>query len=1018
MLRMETFDLLSGLLRSHGIKGKRWLSRVKLPKIGAERMVSSNASGSLEGIAIIGMAGRFPGAKNIQEFWDNLKAGVESISFFSDEELAASGVDVAEVTDDPTYVRARGILPDADLFDAAFFGVYAKEAELMDPQGRVMLECAWQALEDAGYDPETYAGTIGVYAGVSTSNAYFLKNLYPNRRSIEAVKSFQTLVNNEPDSLTMRISYKLNLTGPSVTVLTTCSSSLVAVYHACQNLLHGQCDMVLVGGVCITLPQKRGYWYQEGGMDSRDGHCRPFDENASGTVFGNGAGMVVLKRLRDAVSDGDHIYAVIKGIAVNNDGSSKGSYAAPSVDGQAKVIALAHADAGVDPESISYVEAHGTATPTGDPIEVAGLTKAFRNKTDKKAFCALGSVKSNVGHLDSAAGITGLIKTALSLKHRTLPPTLHFTKPNPKLNLGESPFYVNDKSTEWKVEKTPRLAGLNSFGVGGTNAHAVLQEAPPIDPSGGSRSWQILLLSAKTDTALEKATSNLAEFLKSNPELNLADAAYTLQVGRRAFDHRRAVLCKDLNDAVSKLQSLDPKTVATKIEKQRGRPVVFMFPGQGAQYVNMGLELYRSEATFREAVDHCAEVLRPLVGIDLRAVLYPREQELEKSARQLKETAIAQPAIFVIEYALAKLWMEWGILPQKMIGHSIGEYTAACLAGVFTLDDALALLSARGRLMQSLPGGSMLAVPLPETELAALLGPDVSLAAINSPSNCVIAGPKDAVEAFEKKLLEREVACRPLHTSHAFHSLMMDPILETFKEEIRKVKLSAPRIPFLSSPTGRWITAEQATDPSYWALHLREPVRFCDGRKELARLDDHILLEVGPGNTLTTLAQHPSYGAADQVVLSSLGHVPEDHHDVASTVNTLGRLWLAGASVDWRGFHSRQRRQRVPLPTYPFERKRYWIDPAASHAPEETATGIRPSAQPASQAIQPLLTVSTPIENLQADEVRPPMERVISQQLRLMVSQLEVLSGSQALSAVTNRRDGLAIESSGNGLKP
>jgi acyl transferase domain-containing protein len=549
-------------------------------------------------------------------------------------------------------------------------------------------------------------------------------------------------------------------------------------------------------------------------------------------------------------------------------------------------------------------------------------------------------------------------------------------------------------------------------------AHAVLQEAPPIDPSGGSRSWQILLLSAKTDTALEKATSNLAEFLKSNPELNLADAAYTLQVGRRAFDHRRAVLCKDLNDAVSKLQSLDPKTVATKIEKQRGRPVVFMFPGQGAQYVNMGLELYRSEATFREAVDHCAEVLRPLVGIDLRAVLYPREQELEKSARQLKETAIAQPAIFVIEYALAKLWMEWGILPQKMIGHSIGEYTAACLAGVFTLDDALALLSARGRLMQSLPGGSMLAVPLPETELAALLGPDVSLAAINSPSNCVIAGPKDAVEAFEKKLLEREVACRPLHTSHAFHSLMMDPILETFKEEIRKVKLSAPRIPFLSSPTGRWITAEQATDPSYWALHLREPVRFCDGRKELARLDDHILLEVGPGNTLTTLAQHPSYGAADQVVLSSLGHVPEDHHDVASTVNTLGRLWLAGASVDWRGFHSRQRRQRVPLPTYPFERKRYWIDPAASHAPEETATGIRPSAQPASQAIQPLLTVSTPIENLQADEVRPPMERVISQQLRLMVSQLEVLSGSQALSAVTNRRDGLAIESSGNGLKP
>jgi acyl transferase domain-containing protein len=977
-----------------GFEQPRMAQQKQVSQDRAEITVSPNASGSLEGTAIIGMAGRFPGANNIQEFWDNLKAGVESISFFSDEELALSGVNVAEVKDDPTYVRARGILIDADFFDAAFFGVYPKEAELMDPQGRVMLECAWQALEDAGYDPETYAGVIGVYAGVSTSNTYFLKNLYPNRRSIEAVKSFQTLVNNEPDSLTMRISYKLNLTGPSVTVLTTCSSSLVAVYHACQNLLQGQCDMVLAGGVCITLPQKRGYWYQEGGMDSRDGQCRPFDQNASGTVFGNGAGMVVLKRLRDAVSDGDHIYAVIKGIAVNNDGSSKGSYAAPSIEGQAKVIALAQADAGVDPESISYVEAHGTATPTGDPIEFAGLTKAFRNKTDKKAFCALGSVKSNVGHLDSASGVTGLIKTALSLKHRTLLPTLHFTKPNPKLNLGESPFYVNDKLTEWKVENTLRLAGLNSFGVGGTNAHAVLQEAPPRDPSGGSCSWQLLLLSAKTDTALEKATSNLAEFLKGDPELNLADAAYTLQVGRKTFDHRRAVLCKDLNDAVNKLQSLDPKTVVTKIEKQRGRPVVFMFPGQGAQYVNMGLELYRSEVSFREAVDHCAAVLRPLIGLDLRTVLYPSEQELEKSACQLKETEIAQPAIFVIEYALAKLWMEWGIFPQKMVGHSIGEYTAACLAGVFTLDDALGLLSARGRLMQSLPGGSMLAVSLPETELAALLGPDISLAAINSPSNCVIAGPKDAVEAFEKKLIEREVACRPLHASHAFHSSMMDPILETFKKLLRKVKLNAPRIPFLSSPTGTWITAEQATDPSYWALHLREPVRFCDGRKELARFGDHILLEVGPGNTLTTFSQHPSYSAVDQVVLSSLGHVLEDHQDVAWTVNTLGRLWLAGASVDWRRFHSRQRRQRVPLPTYPFERKRYWIDPPASHASEEAATGVRPSAQLGSQAIQPILSVSTPIENFQAEEVHPPMERVISQQLRLMVSQLEVLGGS------------------------
>jgi acyl transferase domain-containing protein len=755
-------------------------------------------------------------------------------------------------------------------------------------------------------------------------------------------------------------------------------------------------------------------------MDSRDGYCRPFDEMAQGTVFGNGAGMVVIKRLADAISDGDHIYAVIKGIAINNDGSSKGGYAAPSIEGQAKVIAMAQADAGVHPESISYVEAHGTATPTGDPIEVGGLTKAFRTRTHKKSFCALGSVKSNVGHLDTAAGVTGLIKTALALKHRVLPPTLNFVRPNPKLDLENSPFYVNDKLTEWKAEKTPRVAGLNSFGVGGTNAHAVLEEALRLVPSNPSRSWQFLPISAKTDTALEKATSNLAVFLQENPDLDLADAAYTLQTGRKAFEHRRIVVCKDLNDAVNKLQSVDPKHVVTKVQKQKGRPVVFMFPGQGSQYVNMGLKLYRSETTFRQHVDHCAEVLQPLMGIDIRNVLYPSAQRTEEATHQLKHTAIAQPAIFVIEYALSQLWMEWGMIPQRMIGHSIGEYTAACLAGVFIVEDALALLAARGRLMQHLPNGAMLAVTLPETELAPLLSREVSLAAVNGPSSCVVGGTREHVEAVARKLQQKEIGYRYLHTSHAFHSSMMEPILGAFEEEVKKVRLRVPRIPFLSSPTGTWITAEQATDPSYWTMHLREAVRFCDARKELAQLSDHILLEVGPGNTLTTLAKHPSYGATNQVVLSSLGHVLEDHQDVASMLNTLGRLWLEGVTVDWRGFYNHERRRRVALPTYPFERKRYWIDPPVSSLqPVKTATGTTPMTQ-AHQPPQPPSVALCTMENLRADAVPSSFsfERVISQQIEVMARQLEVLKNCHRWSTPPDRRNGHQVDSSDRSVKP
>jgi acyl transferase domain-containing protein len=963
----------------------------------------SISNGSLKDIAIIGMAARFPGAENIKEFWHNLTRGIESISRFSHEELITAGVDIASIGNDPNFVRAGGVLEDAELFDASFFGVNPKEAELMDPQGRVILECSWEALEDAGYDSETYAGAIAVYVGGSTSNTYFMTNLYPNRHRIEAINSFQTLVNNEVDSLAMRISYKLNLKGPSVTVLSTCSSSLIAIYHACQSLLNHHCDMALAGAISLTLPQKRGYWHEEGGMNSRDGHCRPFDEQAQGTVFGNGVGIVVVKRLADALKDGDHVYAIIKAIAINNDGASKRGYASPSIDGQARVITIAQKEAGVDPESISYVEAHGTATPVGDPIEVAALTQAFRLSTDKKEFCGLGSVKSNVGHLDTSSGVAALIKTTLSLQHRLIPPTLHYSKRNPKLAIENTPFYVVDRLTEWQSDRLPRRAALNSFGVGGTNAHAVLEEAPSAESSGESRPCQLLLLSAKTETALEKTTINLVRHLKENSQQQLADLAYTLQVGRRAFNHRSFLVSEDVNDAVKGFEIRNSRRVISRVCSQREKHVVFMFPGQGSQHVNMGLELYRNEPTFQEHIDRCAEILKPLLGLDLRDVIYPKLANVKEAADELNQTALAQPAIFAVEYALAKLWIEWGIFPQTMIGHSVGEFVAACLSGVFSLEDAITVVSARGRLMQQLPSGAMLAVAMTAEELSSLLCDDVSLAALNGPSNCVVAGPKNAIAALEQKLAERAIECRYLKTSHAFHSAMMDPILEQFMEEVRNVRLMPPGIPFISSSTGQWITQEEATDPIYWTTQIRKPVRFHTARQELAQHPDHILLEVGPGRALGTLARHPSYHVSEQVVLSSLALSRETHKDFASLLTALGQLWLEGVSVNWQGFYVHERRCRLPLPTYPFEKKRYWIDPPKTPEANKPLQSASPGlaekrlSEAPRAATEPILQPLT-IESPKPDEVSSSatvLEKIMSEQLQVMARQLEVLSYCQ-----------------------
>ena len=876
-------------------------------------------------LAIIAMSGRFPGAKNIDAFWENLRFGVESISWFSDEELHSSGV-LPELLQNPNYVRASACVDDIELFDANFFGFNPKEAEILDPQQRLFLECAWETLEQAGYVPQAYAGTIGVYAGVGASN-YLLKNLYLNPAVSKTVSTYQLKLATEKDFLPTRVAYKLNLTGPALNIQTACSTSLVAVHVACQSLINGECDMALAGGVSITIPQKEGYLYQEGMILSPDGHCRAFDAKAQGTIAGDGVGIVMLKRATDAIADGDYIHAILKGSAINNDGTNKIGFTAPSVEGQAAVIGEVQAIAGIDAESISYIEAHGTGTELGDPIEIAALTKAFHNSTKKKHFCAIGSVKTNIGHLNTAAGVAGLIKTVLALKHKQIPPSLHFETPNPKIDFANSPFYVNTKLSEWKTNGTPRRAGVSSFGIGGTNAHVVLEEAPVLEKKIGdkgeqTRPAQLLVLSAKTSSALEAATLNLTEHLKQHPELSLADVAYTQSVGRQAFEHRRILVCSELDEAITTL----PEQVLTGYTKSSIPSVIFMFSGQGSQYVNMAREIYQTETIFTQQVDRCAELLLPELGLDLRDILYPSPEQTEEATKQLQQTAITQPALFTIEYALAKLWESWGIQPQGFIGHSIGEYVAACLAGVFSLEDALCLVAARGRMMQQLPPGAMLSVPLAPEALEGLLGIELSIAAINEPSRCVVSGPMEAVANLLRQLGEQGIECIRLRTSHAFHSQMMEPILEPFAFLVQKVTLRSPQIPYISNVTGTWITADQAIDPHYWSQHLRSPVQFARGIEHCLKTPDSILLEVGPGRTLSTLTKHHPSKEANQIVLTSLRHPQEVRSDMAFLLTTLGQLWLGGVKVNWSGFYANEQRYRVPLPTYPFERQRYWVE--------------------------------------------------------------------------------------------
>lgn len=933
-------------------------------------------------IAIIGMAGRFPGAASVRELWRNLCEGRETITRFADGELEYVGA--SEIG----RAQARGVLDDADKFDAEFFHFLPREAEIADPQQRVLLECAWLACEDAGYDPGAFAGRIGVFVGASV-NTYLLSQLARNPGFItEFTGNYQTgsfpeLVGNGHDFLATRISYKLGLRGPAMTVQSACSTSLLAVAQACDSLRLGHADMALAGGVSISFPQRRAVAYQEGGMVSLDGHCRPFDANANGTVFGAGAGVVLLKRLEDAQADGDFIYATILGHGVNNDGSGKAGYAAPSIEGQAAAILQAHQSSNVDPETIGYVECHGTGTPLGDPIEMAALTQAFRRSTKKSQFCAVGSLKSAVGHLDIAAGVTGLIKTALCLSEKKLPPTLHYERPNPHIDFASSPFYVNRTLAPWESGTSPRRAGVSAFGVGGTNVHLVVEEAPVVEATETSRGWHLLLLSARTETALNTQRDTLSGFLKSSPEISLEDASYTLATGRRAFPWRVAVTVNSFGNAAASLATAEGKRAKGLTPSQQ--KIAFLFPGQGAQYPGMGRELYDSEPTYRHVVDQCEEILNPILREDIRGSLF---SEHEGAADRLRQTRLAQPALFVTEYALAQLWMEWGIMPSYCAGHSVGEYVAACLGGVFSVEDALRALALRGEWMQAMPEGTMLAVRMGENEARLLLRDDLCLAAVNSPSLCVVSGPLESIAGLEKRISESGQTSRRLHTSHAFHSAMVDPVVEKLHEFFKGVTLRRSSIPIYSCVTGSELSDTDALSPTYWARHCRETVRFYPALLALESQKPAAYIESGPGTTLATLTRQSLPASQDRLVLGSLPPAGSSGNGDAAIRASLGALWTHGLEIDFGRYFSHELPKRVPLPSNPFDRKRYWVDHSVSATSASPTNNVKPIPAPSvpNSTIPLSKEAATPMNTAGATSL---IDRVSSELCRL----IEELSG-------------------------
>jgi acyl transferase domain-containing protein len=931
---------------------------------------------ALDGIAIIGMAGRFPQSPNLERFWKNLCQGFEGVSFFSDEELEQAGIS-PDLLRNPNYVRAKGFLEHADLFDAGFFGFSPREAELTDPQIRLFLECAWEVLESAGWDPDKFSGLIGVYAGMSFSS--YMWQFAGDDSESDSVSAFRTIMGGaEKDHLATTVSYRLNLRGPSFNIQTACSTSLAAVHAAARAVMTYECDMALAGGVSVSTPLRCGYLYEPGGIASADGHCRSFDAKGSGSVVGDGVGIVLLKRLEDAIAAGDTVCAVIKGSAVNNDGRRKVGFTAPAVEGQAEAISLALAAAGTNCESIGYIEAHGSATTIGDPIEIAALNQVYNQAALAPGSIAIGSVKSNIGHLNAAAGVAGLIKAALALHYGWIPPSVNFRQANPKIPFERGPFRVNLALSPWPDGNNPKRAGVSSFGIGGTNVHLILEEAPRVKPSAPAKPVQLVVISAKTRPALERATDKLTAHLVEHQEQNLADIAFTLQEGRKAFEHRRIVVCRDLSETAAVLQDRTPARVLTAVAPSARRPVAFLLPGLGDQYVDMGRGLYESELEFRRHLDYCSEFLQPFLGVDLRTTMYPnprvRQQDEVRveervnfrslvqrtgedsspSMQDIHRTFWAQPALFVIEYALAKLWMSWGMFPESLMGYSIGEYVAACLAGVISLEDSLRMLAVRAQSIERLAPGAMLAVAASEAEIRPLLTPEISVAGINGDSLCVVAGTPDAIHALQERLLSAgEIVCKRLLATHAFHSPRMQPVADELTRIARSIRLSPPQIPYISNVTGKFITASEATDAAYWARHLTQPVQFAAGLQHLCSPSVPVLLEVGPGQMLTSLAGQylASRGAADRVALASLPHSSDAHPDRAFILNTLGGLWLAGIEPDWNGVHRDESRSRIPLPTYSFERQRYWRMP--SKGPQEKHAAEPANAQPVAASSAP-----------------------------------------------------------------
>lgn len=890
------------------------------------RVGARHVSPEKRDIAIIGMSGRFPGAENVEQLWRNLLAKKNSISTWTADEIDPSVP--AELRNDPDYVKARGVIRDADKFDHGFFGVNPKVAALMDPQQRVFLETAWAALEDAAYDPAQFKGLIGVYAGMG-NNTYFTRNVIGHPELIEQVGDFAVMTANEKDYIATRLAFEFDLRGPALSIHTACSTSLVAIAQAFKALREGDCDMALAGGIAITVPINSGIVYNEGGMYSPDGSTRTFDANGKGTSFSDGCGIVVLKRLEDAERDRDHIYAVIKGAALNNDGSDKASFTAPSVRGQAEVIAMAQADAGVTPDQVTYVEAHGTATPLGDPIEVEALTLAFGGKKGEP-HCAIGSIKSNIGHLTAAAGAAGVIKTALALQQERIPASIGFEKPNPAIDFANSPFRVAQDTLAWpRVPGIPRIAGVSSFGVGGTNAHVILAEPPVPAPTSASRSKQLFLLSAKSKASLDAMTDNLRAWLEAHPDASLADAAYTLQMGRRHFKHRRLIVGGSHGEVIEAIANKDAQLIGTRELHEAAPGVVFMFPGQGSQYVNMGRDLCESEPVFKQHFDQCCDLFSKEFGTDLKAIIFPQPGEEEKAAEQLKQTIYTQASLFTMHYSLAKLWMHWGITPDAMMGHSIGEFAAACLAGVFSLEDAVKLVANRGRMMQELPGGSMLSVRAAEQDVVKKLPAGCSIAANNGPQLCVASGPHEAIAKLQAELEKDGITCKLLVTSHAFHSPMMDPIVEPYRKVVEGVKLSAPRIPIVSTVTAEWLKDDEATSPKYWSDHLRATVRFAQAVKFAWADADRVMLEVGPRTTATTLARQQSTDNKKQVAVPSLGDAAGNGNELMHLLKAVGGLWQSGVLIDWNAFYEREARRRISMPTYAFERNRHWVEPVA-----------------------------------------------------------------------------------------